>query len=93
MSDGQASISAGILARYAADAANDVAGARARRLPRIETGDAGLRVEVHLQVDWGRSIPDVGRAVQTRVREYLGRMTDVDAARIDVVVDEVGSAT
>jgi uncharacterized alkaline shock family protein YloU len=29
--------------------------------------------------------------VQQRVREYLKRMADVDAARVDVVVDEVAS--
>jgi uncharacterized alkaline shock family protein YloU len=28
--------------------------------------------------------------VQQRVREYLRQMADVDAARVDVVVDEVG---
>ena len=37
----------------------------------------------------GCSIPTVGREVQQRVREYLKRMANVDAARVDVVVDEV----
>ena len=47
-------------------------------------------MELRLAVDWGASIPSVGRAVQQRVREYLERMADVDAGTIDVVVDEVG---
>jgi Asp23 family, cell envelope-related function len=95
MSDGQASISADILSRYAADAANEVTGARAlagRKRPRIESDETGLRVELHLEVGWGRSIPEVGRAVQARVREYLGRMADVEPARVDVVVEAVGPA-
>lgn len=92
MTEGQASISADILARYAADAASGVEGVRSlggRRGVRLETGN-GLRVEVHLAVEWGASMPGVGRLVQERVREYLGRMADVVPAAVDVVVDEVG---
>jgi uncharacterized alkaline shock family protein YloU len=95
MTGGQASISSDILARYAADAANEVDGVRAlvgRRSVRIEEGDGALRVELHVSVDWGARIPDVGREVQERVREYLGRMADLSPASVDVVVDEVGPA-
>ena len=95
--DGQATISADILASYAADAAREVAGVRAlagsplpgRRGVRVSGDDGSVRVELHLVVDWGASIPELGRAVQARVREYLGRMADVDPAAVDVVVDEV----
>jgi len=52
-----------------------------------------VRVELHLVADWGVSLPDVGRTVQARVHEYLGRMADVDPASVDVVVDEVGPAS
>jgi uncharacterized alkaline shock family protein YloU len=41
-------------------------------------------------VEWGASIPALGLDVQTRVREYLLRMADVDPSSVDVVVDEVG---
>jgi uncharacterized alkaline shock family protein YloU len=96
--DSQATISTDILARYAADAAREVAGVRGfagsplpgRRGVRVSGDDANVRIELHLVVDWGASIPEVGRAVQERVREYLGRMADVDPAAVDVVVDEVG---
>jgi len=85
-------ISTGILARYAADAAREVGGVR--RLPRRGvkvTGENGaVRVELRLAVDWGASIPEVGRAVQARVRDYLLRMADVEPAVVDVVVDEIG---
>jgi uncharacterized alkaline shock family protein YloU len=96
--EGQASISADILARYAADAAREVVGVRGvsesplpgRRGVRVVTEDGSCRIELHLAVDWGASIPELGRDVQTRVREYLLRMADVDPAAVDVTVAEVG---
>ena len=95
--EGQASISPDILARYAADAALEIAGVRAvsessvpgRRGVRVTTDDGSVRVELHLAVDWGTSIPELGRAVQARVGEYLLRMADVDPASVDVTVDEI----
>ena len=48
-----------------------------------------LRFELHLAVDWGSSIPELGRVVQERVREYLGRMTDLRVEQVEVVVDEI----
>jgi uncharacterized alkaline shock family protein YloU len=96
--EGQASISADILARYAADAAREVEGVRGlaesplpgRRGVRVGGEDGAVRVELHLAVDWGASIVDLGRDVQERVREYLLRMADVEPVAVDVVVDEIG---
>jgi len=96
--DGHASISADILASYAADAAREVAGVDGlvdRHLPgrrgvRVLQEDGGVRVELHLALAWGASIPEVGRAVQERVRDYLRRMADVEDAGVDVVVAELG---
>jgi uncharacterized alkaline shock family protein YloU len=96
--DGQSSISADILARYAADAAREVAGVRGlaespvpgRRGVRVAGDDGAVRVELHLVVDWGASIVDLGREVQERVRDYLLRMADVEPVSVDVVVDEIG---
>jgi uncharacterized alkaline shock family protein YloU len=96
--EGQASISTDILARYAGDAALEVVGVRGlaesplpgRRGVRVTSGDGAVRVELHLAVDWGVSVIDVGREVQQRVQEYLVRMADVAPASVDVVVDEVG---
>ena len=93
-----ATISSDILARYAADAAHEIDGVRGlveSHLPRhrgvrISDDDGRLSVELHLAVDWGTSIPAVGREVQRRVAEYLHRMADVTPAAIDVVVDEIG---
>jgi uncharacterized alkaline shock family protein YloU len=93
VTEGQASISADILARYAGDAALEVEGVRrlaGRRGVKIEGDEGAVRVELHLVVEWGASIPDVGRTVQQRVAEYLGRMADVEPESVEVVVDEVG---
>lgn len=90
MTDGQASISAEILARYAGDAAREVGGVEGiagRRGVRVH--DDG-RVELHLAVAWGASIPLVGRRVQERVRDYLRHMADLEPAMVDVIVDEIG---
>lgn len=99
MTTGPASISTDILARYAADAAREVDGVRGlvdshihrHRGVRVADDEDGVRVELHLEIEWGAPIADVGRAVQRRVRDYLGRMADVEPAAVDVVVDAVGA--
>lgn len=91
--NGQASISTEILGRYAADAAREIAGVHdlhGRHAVKVEETGGAVRVEVHVAVDWGASIPAVGTDVQHRVREYLLRMADVEPAAVEVVVDEVG---
>lgn len=90
--EGHATISADILSRYAADAAREVAGVRdlvGRRAARVSETDGRVTVELHVGVEWGAAIPAVGRAVQERVRAYLERMTDLDLAAVNVVVDEI----
>jgi uncharacterized alkaline shock family protein YloU len=95
-----AAISTDILARYAADAAREVDGVRGlvdghlprQRGVRISEDEGRVTVELHVAVDWGASIPTVGREVQQRVAEYLQRMADVRPAAIDLVVDEIGPA-
>ena len=97
MTAGRASISSDILARYASDAAREVEGVRAlveshlhrHRGARIVEQEGETRVELHLEVEWGASIPEVGRAVQQRVRDYLTRMAEVEPTAVDVVVDEI----
>ena len=87
----QATIATDILARYAADAAREVEGVRAlagRRAVRI-SGKETTRVEVHVVAERGVSIPELGRAVQARVREYLSNMADIEPATVDVVVDAI----
>jgi uncharacterized alkaline shock family protein YloU len=87
-----ATISSDILASYAADAAGDVDGVRGlsrHRGVRIEQENGLVRVELHLTVDWGASIPDIGTEVQRRVADYLTRMANIELEAVDVVVDEI----
>jgi uncharacterized alkaline shock family protein YloU len=94
---GQASISPDILASYAADAAREVSGVRdlveshlpPRKGVRVIDDDGRVTVELQLALHWGASAPDVGRAVQARVREYLGRMADLEPTAVNVVVAEI----
>jgi uncharacterized alkaline shock family protein YloU len=95
--EGKASISADVLARYAADAAREVPGvaglveSHVPRRPGVRVAGAGaeLAVELHLALHWGASVRKVGRSVQQRVAEYLARMTDARPAAVNVVVDEI----
>ena len=93
---GQSSISPDVLARYAADAAGDVAGVHGlvgnalQRHDGVKVARDGdsVSVELHLAVAWGASAPAVAAEVQDRVAETLARMADVRPAAVDVVVDE-----
>ncbi len=97
-----AEISTEVVCRYAADAAREVPGvvglveghipARGRAVRLVSEGQRP-RVELHLAVEWGASIPDVGRGVQERVRSYLQGMVDLELAGVDVVIDEIRDRT
>ena len=90
-------ISSDILARYAADAALEVTGVSAlvpsqlhrHRGVRLDDSGDALRVEMHVSVEWGAPIFELGRDVQERVREYLERMAHVSVEAVDVVVDQI----
>jgi uncharacterized alkaline shock family protein YloU len=91
-------ISSDILASYAADAAREVDGVKGlvesalhrHKGVRIVDDDGRVRVELHLAVEWGASLPEVGRNVQRHVAAYLERMAKVDTDAVDVIVDEIG---
>ena len=93
-----ATISSDVLASYAADAAREVEGVRGlvesalhrHRGVRIANDDGRVRVELHLAVEWGASLPAVGREVQRGVAAYLQRMANVEPDAVDVIVDEIG---
>jgi uncharacterized alkaline shock family protein YloU len=96
--DGNASIATEVLATYAADAAREVEGVRSlveSRLPRhgavrVSGEDGRITVELHLELAWGASAPEVGGEVQRRVADYLERMAGARPQAVDVVVDEIG---
>jgi uncharacterized alkaline shock family protein YloU len=92
-------ISSDILASYAADAVREVEGVSGlvestlhrHKGVRVLEEDGRVRIELHLAIDWGASIPDVGREVQRRVAGYLARMARVAPESVDVIVDEIGA--
>ncbi len=96
--EGHSLISADILASYAADAALGIEGVRGvvdGSRPRhngvkVVTDGEAVVVELHLAVDWGCNVPEVGAAVQMRVAEYLSTMADLTPATVDVIVDDIG---
>ena len=98
--EGSASISTDVLARYAADAAADVAGVRGlseshlpgRRGVRVTREDGRIGFELRLRLAAGASAPEVGDEVQRRVRDYLRQMADVEPEPVNVVFDELGLA-
>jgi uncharacterized alkaline shock family protein YloU len=91
-----ATISSDVLATYAADAAREVEGVHGlvestlhrHKGVRVLSDDTGVRIELHLALEWGASVPGVGREVQNRVAGYLARMASVEPEAVDVVIDE-----
>jgi uncharacterized alkaline shock family protein YloU len=88
-----------VLARYAADAAREVAGvaglaesSRGRSNAVAVSGDEDtLAIAMVLALEWGRSAAEVAVEVQRRVSEYLARMANVTPASVDVVFDTVSA--
>jgi len=96
--EGQSLISQDVLARYAGDAAREVDGVAGLAESALHRGrgvvlsgnEVSPTVEVHVELEWGRSATGVATEVQRRVAEYLERMANLTPASIDVVVDAVG---
>ena len=86
-------ISPDVLARYAGDAALEVAGVSGLTRDAAEVSSSAEKADVvvHLELEWGASADAVARQVQERVAEYLGRMANLDVASVDVVVERVGT--
>ena len=95
--EGHSLISADILASYAADAALGIEGVRGlvegprsrHHGVKVTTEDTAVAVELHLAVDWGANVPEIGAAVQLRVAEYLSTMADLTPATVDVIIDDI----
>lgn len=86
-------ISADVLARYAGDAALEVAGVSGLTRDAAEVSSSAEKADVvvHVELEWGASADAVARRVQERVAEYLGGMAHLDVASVDVVVERVGA--
>ena len=85
--EGHSHISPEVLARYAADAASEVAGVQTKQ--RRGSRVTGSEVQVHVVVDFGANIPSVAADIQRRVADYLAQMADARPTAVHVVVDDV----
>jgi uncharacterized alkaline shock family protein YloU len=59
-----------------------------RKGVRIDEGE----IVLHVALDEGASVPEVGARLQGHVADYLERMTDVRPAKVDIVVEAIGGA-
>ena len=86
-------ISPEVLARYAGDAAQEVAGVSGltRGAAEVTRAQNAADVVVHVELQWGAESEHVARRVQERVAEYLGRMAELEVGSVDVVVERVGA--
>jgi uncharacterized alkaline shock family protein YloU len=92
-------IASDVLARYAGDAAREVAGVSGLVVGRLQRGKAvsvsgdedTLAIELSVELEWGRSSREVGKEVQRSVYEYLERMASASPASVQVVVGAVGA--
>ena len=95
--DGQARVSTEVVARYAGDAARDVPGVASLVESQLHrhsgarlSGDRERpQIVIHVRAEWNAPLRQLGREVQQRVADYLGRMADTHPVSIDVVVEEI----
>jgi len=85
-------ISNEVLARYAGDAALEVAGVSGltRDAAGVTAADGAFDIDVHIELAWGAGAQSVAREVQERVTEYVARMANVGVGSVDVVVERAG---
>ena len=95
---GDSAVAGEVLASYAADAAREVEGVvtlvTGHSRPdgiKVAQRESSVALEIHVELGWEASAPEVGAAVQKRVAEYVARMARLTVT-VDVVVDRVGSA-
>jgi uncharacterized alkaline shock family protein YloU len=62
----------------------------AHRGVRVEMQEDGrLKLDVHLVMDSGHGVPQVGGAVQSRVADAIDRMLGLPIAEVNVLIGEV----
>ena len=89
---GTIAIAPAVIAQVVVGAAEAVDGARVRRPRRaldVDVADGSARVALELSVRYGAILPEVARDVQERVARALKDVCGLDAAAIDVSVEEL----
>ncbi len=62
---------------------------QARPVDVCRDEDGGITVTVHVQIEYGQNLRDVGAAVQRAISEAMKSQVGVDVAAVDVFVDGV----
>ena len=89
---GTITVAPAVLSSIVVQAAEGVEGARVRRPRRgldVAIEDGRARVALELAVRYGAVIPDVAGDVQSRVADALRRSCELDAATVEVAVEEL----
>ncbi len=55
----------------------------------VEVGETQAAVDLDIVVEYGVSIPDLGRSIQRNVKQSLERMTGLEVIEVNVSVDDV----
>ncbi len=61
----------------------------ARPVDICSSDDEGMSVTVHVQIEYGRNLRDVGAAIQQAIAEAMKSQVGVDVASVNVYVDGV----
>jgi uncharacterized alkaline shock family protein YloU len=91
-SAGTITVAPSVLAHVVRVAAESADGARIRRARRgldVAVDDGRARVSVELAVRYGAVLPDVAEEVQQRVAEALRSLCGLEAAGVDVTIEEL----
>jgi uncharacterized alkaline shock family protein YloU len=89
---GTITVASGVLSQIVVGSAEAVDGARVRRPRRgldVDVDDGAARVSLELAVRSGLVLPEVAHEVQRRVGESLRTMCGLEAAAVDVAIEEL----
>ena len=62
---------------------------RATQGVAVSTADGGLRIDLHVIVEYGLNLAEVGASVRSRVAYELERLTKLPVAAVEVHIDDV----
>jgi len=62
---------------------------RATQGVAVTAEDGGLRIDLHVVVEYGLNLAEVGNSVRTRVAYEVERLTKLSVAAVEVHIDDV----
>ena len=55
----------------------------------VTTGDGGVRIDLHVIVEYGLNLAEVGNSIRARVGYEVERLTKLPVAAVEVHIDDV----